>query len=415
MAVNLTAGQRAFIRRLTAQTGLNSRVLAAQVFTEMNGGAAAKREREGYYNWLNIGHTDSGEIGLTKDRTWRDPIKAADATADFLKGKKYGASEGIRNILKSANASPDEQIRAIGRSGWATNPNYESTIRSVWKNAPALGASGSRSSDGGQRQQEPQNATEQTTTTVTGAGFDPGPGASALAQLAQQQARPQAPTSMPSPPQFSAAAPMPTGYQAPSAAPIEQPQSNLTQLLANVSSSGGSIPQVDVKTSSKAASKQADLASGVQGGPTKSPGPGAAVDYARSKIGTKEVGGNNRGRLPDYLNERFGFGRQGGEPWCAMFTSVAVTKGGAPASARTASVAEVRRKAQSGQGYKGFVDPRKAKSGDLILFGNDHIGMVERVDRKGIVMIAGNDSDGVQRRRVPLNAGDVVRPKYGAR
>lgn len=150
--------------------------------------------------------------------------------------------------------------------------------------------------------------------------------------------------------------------------------------------------------------------------PGKSGGASAAVDYAKGRIGTKEQGGNNRGDLPDYLNQRFGFGKTGAQPWCAMFTSVATTKGGAPLSARTASVAEVRKKATQGTGYqRGFIEPSRAKEGDLILFGNDHIGMVEKVTDEGIVMIAGNDSNKVQRRTVALNSGDIVRPKYGAR
>lgn len=146
MAYDLTKNQRRFVQRLAAQTGLNSRVLAAQVFSEMNGGAAKSRENQKYYNWLNIGHTDTGNLGLTGDRTWKDPIRAADATAAFFKGEKYGPSQGIRNIIKTAGKDPQEQIKAIGRSGWATNPAYESTIRSVWKNIEAPGASGASGS-----------------------------------------------------------------------------------------------------------------------------------------------------------------------------------------------------------------------------------------------------------------------------
>jgi hypothetical protein len=64
--------------------------------------------------------------------------------------------------------------------------------------------------------------------------------------------------------------------------------------------------------------------------------------------------GHQFGRLASYANQRFGMSNQ---PWCAMFTSLAVTKGGAPKTARTASVAEVRRQAeQGGGGYQhGFV------------------------------------------------------------
>lgn len=150
-------------------------------------------------------------------------------------------------------------------------------------------------------------------------------------------------------------------------------------------------------------------------GPAQQGGPQAALRWADSKIGKSEVGGNNRGPLPDKLNAKFGFGSQGAQPWCAMFTSVAVTRGGAPKEARSASVGEIRSKAEQGIGYKGFVDPAKAKRGDLILFGNDHIGMVQKVTPQGIKMVAGNDSNKVQSRVVPIGSGDIVRPKYGAR
>lgn len=143
-------------------------------------------------------------------------------------------------------------------------------------------------------------------------------------------------------------------------------------------------------------------------------GGAAAVAWAKSRLGTSETTGPNRGPRVDQWEARFGLS---GQPWCAIFTSLAVTKGGAPASARTPSVAVVRQQAQTGRGgyQHGFVNPRQARKGDLILFGNEHIGMVESVGRNGITMIAGNDANRVEQRTVPLGSGDIVRPKYGAR
>lgn len=142
-----------------------------------------------------------------------------------------------------------------------------------------------------------------------------------------------------------------------------------------------------------------------------------ALQWAESKIGqpgSKETGGENRGRLADYANSRFGMS---GQPWCAMFTSLAVTKGGAPKTARTASVQEVRRQAeQGGGGYqKGFVDARRAKPGDMVLWGNDHIGMVQRVKGGKVYYVAGNESDTVGEGVADLGEVDIVRPKYGKR
>lgn len=143
----------------------------------------------------------------------------------------------------------------------------------------------------------------------------------------------------------------------------------------------------------------------------KAKGASAAVDFAKSRVGAyAETNGNNRGPQLDALQARFGFK---GAAWCAMFTSVAVTRGGAPKSARTASVAQVREQVQSGQGgyQKGFKAP---KAGDLMLFGNAHIGLVESVNRDGTVnLIDGNNSTGkVARRKVEAGRGEFARPKY---
>ncbi len=142
-----------------------------------------------------------------------------------------------------------------------------------------------------------------------------------------------------------------------------------------------------------------------------------ALQWAESKIGlpgSRETGGENRGQLADYANSRFGMTAQ---PWCAMFTSLAVTKGGAPKTARTASVREVRRQAeQGGGGYqKGFVDPGRAKPGDMVLWGNNHIGMVQRVKGGKIYYVAGNESDTVAEGVAAAGEVDIVRPKYGKR
>jgi hypothetical protein len=147
---------------------------------------------------------------------------------------------------------------------------------------------------------------------------------------------------------------------------------------------------------------------------SRATGAQAALAWAEGKVGqagSKETS-ENHGRLADYANQRFGMS---GQPWCAMFTSLAVTKGGAPKTARTASVAEVRRQAEAGSGgyRKGFVSAANAKPGDLILFGNDHIGMVRSVKNGEISYVGGNQSDNVT--VATTRSGDIVRPKYGAR
>lgn len=125
----ISKGESKFYSTLAKKTGLSPRVLAAQGTQE--GGA------DDDYNILNIGHTDSGPLSLTADKRFSRPKSAAKVTANFLKGKEYGASQGIKDILRSKGKPEGEQISAIARSGWATDPTYESKIRSI---APSIKA-----------------------------------------------------------------------------------------------------------------------------------------------------------------------------------------------------------------------------------------------------------------------------------
>lgn len=119
----IDAGESKFYSTVAKKTGLSPRVLAAQGTQE--GGA------DGDYNILNIGHTDSGSLGLTTDSRFKKPKSAAKVTANFFKGKEFGASEGIQNITKSAGKPEAEQVKAIADSGWATDPNYHRGISSI--------------------------------------------------------------------------------------------------------------------------------------------------------------------------------------------------------------------------------------------------------------------------------------------
>jgi len=157
MAAQFTPGQLQFIARYAQQTGLNPQVVAAEVYNEMNGPAAAARQAAGDHDWLNIGRTDAGPRGAGA-AVWNDPISAADASANWVKGTYslpgFGhASSGIQGILRSVGQGPAAQIRAIQQSGWASSgyPNLPSVFQTVSgtrlpaaSNAPA-GASG----DGG--------------------------------------------------------------------------------------------------------------------------------------------------------------------------------------------------------------------------------------------------------------------------
>lgn len=204
-------------------------------------------------------------------------------------------------------------------------------------------------------------------------------------------------------PSFSAAPPLPQGAQPVLSGGGPQPKQDPAALLAAVQASGGTASLPPALTPSEP-SRLPETHGG---------GASSALAWAQSKLGFHESGGENRGGLADVLNRHFGMSAQ---PWCAMFTSAAVMRGGAPSSARTASVAEVRRKAQAGEGYqRGLVSARNVQAGDLILFGSSHIGMVQAVHNGQVRYIGGNQSDGVTIGHTTTSGGDFVRPLYGAR
>ena len=117
----LTAGQQKFAGRLAELTGLDPRVVAAWELAEESGSAAQGREAASNFNWLNIGYFDSGAGRIAFDKTFSDPISAAEQSAKFLKGEWGGASPSIRAILNSVGHSPDQQIAAIANSDWASS------------------------------------------------------------------------------------------------------------------------------------------------------------------------------------------------------------------------------------------------------------------------------------------------------
>jgi len=132
-----TPGQLTFISRYAQQTGLNPQVVAAQVFNEMNGSYAAQRQATGDHDWLNIGRTDAGPRGAGAP-VWNDPISAADASANWIKGTYsvpgFGkADPRITNILQSVGQGPAAQIAALQQSPWASShyPNLPDVYQTV--------------------------------------------------------------------------------------------------------------------------------------------------------------------------------------------------------------------------------------------------------------------------------------------
>ena len=120
---NIAPDEAEFYKELAKQTGVDIRALAAQGTQE--GGA------DNDYNVFNIGWTDSGRLDLTYDKAWANPKAAAKATAEFMKGNRWGPSESIANIIPlAAGKGPDAAVAAFGQSDWSTADD-EASVRSI--------------------------------------------------------------------------------------------------------------------------------------------------------------------------------------------------------------------------------------------------------------------------------------------
>lgn len=269
---SLTSGQTEFARQLASRTGLNSRVIASWLLAEESGGAAQQREKQGNNNWLNIGYFDSGAGGLTKDKVWSDPAKAAAATADFLKGTKYGASKGIRSILDTAGGDQSAQIKAIAGSGWASS-GYDggNTLRRLLQEAPAPGAAGRGDGSGGAARTASVSEPVDPTTSSTSVTQSDVPDLAGLLGQLQADSKPAAPASVGlAAPSFSAAPALPQGYQqAQSSGGGGAGQgSDLSSLLQGVAAMQPALSTETTQTTTSPASLPASREAGGQASPS---------------------------------------------------------------------------------------------------------------------------------------------------
>jgi cell wall-associated NlpC family hydrolase len=136
------------------------------------------------------------------------------------------------------------------------------------------------------------------------------------------------------------------------------------------------------------------------------------ISAAESQVGQAEQppGSNDGPQIAVYRSAVAG--AQPGEPWCAYFTSWAAAQAGAPlgdAGAGIGSVAEITSWAQRTGRY--VPAGSQPQPGDLILFGTEHVGLVESVNADGsLTTIEGNSSDAVSRvHRMPGEATGFVR------
>ena len=125
----------------------------------------------------------------------------------------------------------------------------------------------------------------------------------------------------------------------------------------------------------------------------------AIVAAAESQVGaTEQPPGSNDG--PQIATYRSAVaGAQAGEPWCAYFASWAAAQAGTPLGPNgqgLGSVSEIASWASS----TGKLLPASAAPapGDFILFGGEHVGIVESLNADGsLTTIEGNSGNGVTR------------------
>jgi CHAP domain len=136
----------------------------------------------------------------------------------------------------------------------------------------------------------------------------------------------------------------------------------------------------------------------------------AMVNLARQEVGVAEQppGSNDSPRIAQYRQATAG---SGVGPWCAYFVSWAARNAGAPLGEQGqgfGSVEQVWSWAQrAGKAIPAGTQP--PQTGDLIVWGGRHIGMVESVDPDGSIhTIEGNSSDRVSQRTYGPDGGGAT-------
>ena len=172
--------------------------------------------------------------------------------------------------------------------------------------------------------------------------------------------------------------------------------------IASANSSGSSFQ-------SALASAQADPSAIVDGSGDSSNAGLRALDIAKTQLGvTEQPPGSNDG--PQIAMYRSAVaGSYAGAPWCAYFVSWAAAQAGAPIGANGQGLGSVSAITDWGKSTGRFTET--PQPGDLILFGTEHVGIVESVNPDGtLTTVEGNTSNGVyERHHLPSEATGYVR------
>jgi|tagenome__1003787_1003787.scaffolds.fasta_scaffold20973695_2 hypothetical protein len=137
-----------------------------------------------------------------------------------------------------------------------------------------------------------------------------------------------------------------------------------------------------------------------------------ALAAAQSQVGASEQppGSNDGPQLAVYRTAVAG--SAAGQPWCATFVSWAAAQAGAPIGDNGSGSASVAAIADWASRTGRFMPASSTPSpGDLIVFGDRHIGMVESVNADGsLTTVEGNHASAVSRvQRSPSEATGYVR------
>ena len=139
--------------------------------------------------------------------------------------------------------------------------------------------------------------------------------------------------------------------------------------------------------------------------------PQQIVAWAEQHVGKfAESTGKNTGPELDKLQGEF---HTRAAAWCAEFATTAAMMGGANKAIRTASVATIRQWAEEGShGYRKGVS-HTPHVGDMMMFGNSHVGFVRSVNGSKVTTIEGNTSSGkVAIKTHGVGEGDYASPIY---
>ncbi|HZQ82098.1 MAG TPA: CHAP domain-containing protein [Gaiellaceae bacterium] len=153
------------------------------------------------------------------------------------------------------------------------------------------------------------------------------------------------------------------------------------------------------------------LAGALQPGPVAQGSGSAVVAAAATQLGASEQppGSNDGPQIAAYRSAVAG--AEPGEPWCAYFASWAAAQAGTPlgdSGQGLGSVAEITSWAQQTGRY--LPAGSTPAPGDLILFGDEHVGIVESVNADGsLTTIEGNYDNAVSEvHRLPSEATGYV-------